>query len=327
MAIVAAMSEDHPRATLAAIIGFVAVVLGLAFALMSGTQVSAILSKVGASINDQGASGGGFDSGPLDYPPPKAAATPGSDGQVAMAAVTQPSLLIVHTGTLSLEVPSVTDSVSRAATLVSDAGGFVAGSKESGTGAEAAAMVEYRIPAPEWERTLTALRGLATVKGQEIKADEVTGTVVDLGARISNLRATEAALQGIMARAAKISDVLDVQKQLTEVRGQIEELSAQKAELVDQAAYGSLTVTFALPPKPAATPTPRPSPPGWDPGRDVELATGRLVRIGQLTTTAGIWLVIVGVPLLVAATVALAIAWATYRLVARRRERASAPIA
>ena len=102
------------------------------------------------------------------------------------------------------------------------------GSKESGTGADAAATADYRIPADAWERTLAGLRGLATVREQEISTDEVTGQVVDLGARIANLRATESALQAIMAKAARIEDVLAVQKQLTDTRGQIEGSSRRR---------------------------------------------------------------------------------------------------
>jgi len=47
-----------------------------------------------------------------------------------------------------------------------------------------------------------------------------------------------------MARATKISDVLDVQEQLTGTRGEIEKLAGDKAHLQDQASYGSLAVTY-----------------------------------------------------------------------------------
>ena len=52
----------------------------------------------------------------------------------------------------------------------------------------------------------------------QVQTQAVTGQVVDLGARITNLRATEAALQAIMIQATKIPDVLEVQGKLTEVR-------------------------------------------------------------------------------------------------------------
>ena len=57
---------------------------------------------------------------------------------------------------------------------------------------------------------------------EQTQAVEVTGPVVDLQARIRNLGASETALQVIAARATKISDILEIQAQLTGVRGEIE---------------------------------------------------------------------------------------------------------
>ena len=75
----------------------------------------------------------------------------------------------------------------------------------------------------------------------------MTGQVVDLEARIKNLQASEIALQGIAERATKISDVLEVQAQLTDVRGQIEQLTAQLKDLNDRAGYATLTARFSRP--------------------------------------------------------------------------------
>ena len=181
----------------------------------------------------------------------------------------------------------------------------------------------YRIPSAHWNATLEVLHGIAAkVDKEEIKTEEVTGQVVDLTARIANLRATEAALQAIMARAAKISDVLDVQRQLTTTRGEIEQLVAKKQHLEEQASFGSLAVRFHLPVVPAPAATPRPAP-GWDPGSDVARATAKLVRIGQTSTSIGIWLAIVGVPLVLGGLAIALGSWQVYRLgrwLVRRRE-------
>ena len=117
---------------------------------------------------------------------------------------------------------------------------------------------------------------------------------MDLGARLANLRVTETALQGIMDKATKIPDVLAVQEQLTGVRQQIEELTAQQQTLQDQAALASLTVNFTPPPAVAVTQVRE----GWDPARQIDQAAAALVGLGQGLANAGIWLVIVWVPIL-----------------------------
>ena len=275
-----------------------------------GRPVPTILSTVGASIGSApvGAGSGG-SAGGAD-PAPGNGSGSGSGGKVAAAApLAAPTLLIVRSGTLELEIRDLASAMRAADAAVARAGGYVDGSNRTAERGSAEASVTSRIPSAGWDATLAEIRGTATkVQSEQIRTEEVSGQVVDLGARVANLRATEAALQAIMARATRISDVLDVQKQLTETRGEIERLVADKAHLEDRAAYGSLTVVFRLPPKPEATATPAPKQ-GWDPGKDVERATGRLVRIGQVATSAGIWLTIVGLPLLVAALVLVFLAW------------------
>jgi hypothetical protein len=307
---------DDKRKFGAVLIGGLVLIIA-AILLLGGGQTSTILSKVGAAVsNETVGSAAGSTNGD--------AAGSGNDGppQVDAVPAAATTLLIVRTGTLTLETGTIVTSVSDAARLVSTAGGFVAGSKESGTGPGATAVVEYRIPAAAWEPTLAALRDLGGIRDQEIKSQEVTGTVADLGARIANLRATERSLQAIMARAARIQDVLDVQKQLTDTRGQIEQLTAQESGLRDRAAFGSLTVTFQLP---APAPTARRTP-VWDPATDVGAATATLVRVGQRGTSVAIWVAIVGVPILLVALIALAVAWSAYRLATRRSRRSRAVI-
>jgi len=294
-----------------------------------GGRTSQILSTVGAALPDRPVTGNPVDAqaGTPAGQDPAAGSGGGTAGgpQVADAAAVLPTLLIVRTGELHLEVGDVDAALRDGDAAVIRAGGYISGSTRATQGADGSAQVTYRIPSARWDATLGTLHGLArAVTSEEIKTDEVSGQVVDLKARIANLRSTEAALQAIMAKATKISDVLDVQKQLTSTRGEIEQLVAKQQQLEDQASFGSLVVAYRLPvaPTPTATPTPVR---GWDPGADAAKATDKLVRIGQASTTAGIWLAIVGLPLLLGGTVLTFAGWQLLRMtrwLVRRRDAA-----
>jgi hypothetical protein len=144
----------------------------------------------------------------------------------------------------------------------------------------------------------------------------VTGEVVDLAARIRNLQATEAAFQEIMTRATAIKDVLAVQAELTQVRGEIERLTAQKTRLEEQAGLSTLAVTFSLKPNPILA-----SQEKWDPGTEVEDATASLVRVLQAVAAAGIWFGIVWLPILIVVGILALVVYA----VVRRVRRSSGP--
>lgn len=215
---------------------------------------------------------------------------PGEDGE----AVPPDGALIVRTGRLQLEVTDIGASLAAAAQVVGGLGGYVSASQEQDDGAHRSATITYRIPADRWDEALSGLRALAgRVVGENTQAVEVTAAVVDLDARIANLTASEAALQSIMTRAGSIDDVLKVQKELSTVRGQIEQLTAERDHLREQAALATLAVTFSTPVVAVAT-----AHEGWNLGAEVDRAVAQLVTIGQRLASFAVWLAIVALPVL-----------------------------
>ncbi len=242
--------------------------------------------------------------------------TSGDTSKSQLNDVSRPDLLIIKTGTLSLQVPGIDSALSTASSKIAALGGYVSGSSRSGDGDQQVATETYRIPAAQWDAALVALRGLADkVLAEQTQTQDVTGDVIDLGARITNLKATEAALQAIMAKATKISDVLAVQQQLTDVRGQIEELTTQQTHLQGQAAFSTLTVSYSLKP-PAAVLTTQQQ---FDPNSEVDKATASLIDVLQALATAGIWFAIVWLPILLVLLVLGGIAFVIVRRVRRSR--------
>jgi hypothetical protein len=228
---------------------------------------------------------------------------------------------IVRTGSMALEVKDVPSALRAARDAIGAVGGYVGASTTSNEGDRPTAEITYRIPADRWETaldTLRSLNGLTTkVVTEHTEAVEVTGQVVDLEARVRNLRASEVALQGIAEKATKVTDVLEVQARLTDVRGQIEELTAQLKDLNDRAGYASLTVQFNVPVV-AVDVAAR----GWEPTTAVDEAAATMLAIIQNLVTAGIWFAIVWLPILVVLGVLAAIG---LRIARRLGFRAHAP--
>ena len=225
-------------------------------------------------------------------------------------------LLIIKNGSLALQVEVLDAGMAAANQLITGLGGYASASDREGDDEFAQATVTYRIPVDRWDDALNGLRGLAQkVLAERYSTDDVTTQVVDLGARIANLQTTEAALQAIMDRAVEIEDVLKVQSELTQVRGQIESLTAQKTNLEGQAAFSTLAVTFALKPDPILT-----EQQGFDPANEVERASASLVGVLQALATAGIWFAIVWIPILVGLAIVVGLVVFVIRRVSRRLE-------
>ena len=256
---------------------------------------------------DQGAGGGDTDGGQRD----------------ALYLVGAPDLLIIKTGSLVLQVTGIDAAVAAASQQITALGGYASGSDRSGDGESDQATMTFRIPAARWDEALAGLRALGTkVLGERSATEDVTTQVVDLAARIKNLQATERALQGIMDRAVEIKDVLAVQAELTSVRGQIEQLTAEKAHLEEQAAFSTLAVTFSLKPDPVLTEQQQ-----FDPKSEVDQAAASLVSVLQGLATAGIWFAIVWLPILIALAIVFGIGLFIFRRVRRTAVLPAAPAA
>jgi hypothetical protein len=232
----------------------------------------------------------------------------------------QQGLLIIKNGAIAIQVEGIDAALTSANQQMSSLGGYAAGSDRSGDDKSDQASVTYRIPAARWEEALASLRALGIkVLNERSSTEDVTTRVVDLGARIKNLQATETALQAVMTRATEIKDILTVQAELTKVREQIETLTAEKTNLEGLAAYSTLTVTFSLKPNPVLT-----EQQGFDPATEVDGASATLVGMLQGLATAGIWFGIVWVPILLGLAVIVAIGIWIFRRVARRLDQAAA---
>jgi Domain of unknown function (DUF4349) len=254
-----------------------------------------------------------------------AAQSAGTSGPISRLGA--PEDRIVKTGSVTIQVASIDDSVARATDQIHALGGWLAGSDRTTTTASGLASVTYRVPVARFEDALAAMRKLGTkVLGEHSDSASVGSQIVDLQARIDNLKASEKAIQAIMDKATAIADVLTVQQRLADVQGQIEELTAQVQGLSDQSAYSTLTVILevqAVDPSPSPSPTPSASAVAWSAGEQFNQAAGTLSEVGRGVATVAIWCLVVVLPLTLALVLLIVMLGILARLLdpARRRWR------
>lgn len=199
---------------------------------------------------------------------------------------------IIKTGEVTLEVTNVGEALGIVRAMAVELGGYVGGS-QAGT-LDDRATLTIRIPAASFEDALARLQGMdAELVAEATREQDVTGQVVDLGARIDNLEASEASYRELVARAERVEDILAVQSRLDQVRGEIEQLTAQLESLEGQAALSTLTVTLVPRATPVATTTA-----AWDPAAQLDRAIASLVGIGQGLLDGLIWFAVVWLPIL-----------------------------
>ena len=158
---------------------------------------------------------------------------------------------LIKKANLSLDVESVDESFKKVREIVSAQQGDVlslddrGGDKVEGLGQNRRQIrFEMRVPAQNLDEALDALTELGEVRDRSITTDDVSAQLVDIQARVNNSRKSEAALQEIMSRSGEISDVLEVSRELSQVRQEIEQMAARQESLKAQVRYSTISLSL-----------------------------------------------------------------------------------
>ncbi len=154
---------------------------------------------------------------------------------------------IVRNADLNLEAESPEESQKSIASIAESKGGFVVESQQSisdkkGTTRDTVTMT-VRVPSAKFAEAVDEIRKTASrVIVETIKGDDVTEEFIDVEARLKAKKALEQQFMEIMKRANSVEDALNVQRQLGEVRGEIEKIEGRKRFLENQSSLSTIKI-------------------------------------------------------------------------------------
>ena len=163
------------------------------------------------------------------------------------------SRMIIRNAELSLEVDAPSEAMRRVTQIAEAQKGFVVTSesrevRSSQTQSSQIVTMVFRVPSATFGDTLEKVRQVGQrVLQEKVTGQDVTEEFLDLEARIRSKKALEAQFLEIMKTARTVSDALEVQRQLAEVRTQIEQLEGRRRYLENQSALSTFTVTLNEP--------------------------------------------------------------------------------
>lgn len=182
---------------------------------------------------------------------PSAVRAPNAPDPAAPAdakALAVPARKVVRDAEFDVVVPAYQPAAAALEKLATDAGGFIAlADVHHELSRVSTATWVLRIPATGLDGALQSLRNLGTVTAEKVNTEDVTEAWVDLKARLDNEKAAEARLVQLLAQKTdKLSDVLDVERELTRVRGEVESLEGKLRLLDHRIDLSTLTVRLRV---------------------------------------------------------------------------------
>ncbi|MGA7190180.1 MAG: DUF4349 domain-containing protein [Candidatus Acidiferrales bacterium] len=155
--------------------------------------------------------------------------------------------MIAETASLSIVAANYDEASAAIERLAAAHGGYVEKlDAKAQTGSARELSAALRIPAKQLDGFLADLRKLGHVEEESRGNEEVSAQYVDLQARLRAARATEQRLIELLGtRTGKLSDVLEAERELARVRGEIESMQGENAVLVHRVSYATVQVELS----------------------------------------------------------------------------------
>jgi hypothetical protein len=229
--------------------------------------------------------------------------------------------MIVRTATLALVVEDTEETLKDIEDLAAELEGYVSSVQTWRQNEQLAGSVTVRIPVIYFDQARERIKDMAIeLEGENVSSQDVTEEYVDLEARLKNLEVAEEELLELLASAQEThkdaESILEIYREITNVRQQIEQLKGRMQYLENAAELATLTIN--LTPEEIEEPVVEP---GWEPLRQVRDALRTLVNALKFLVDVLIWVVLFLLPLAAILASPVVVVWLVWYLRRRRKRR------
>lgn len=154
---------------------------------------------------------------------------------------------VITTSDISLKVANVSDTMDTITGITLSSGGFVSRSSINAYDSGERGYMTIRIPQGDFEPVMSELKTLGRVTSLETSGQDVTEEYIDLSARVNILNSQETRLLEILNMTTTVEEVLDVERELGRVRGEIESITGRLKYLDNMVDLATININIRGP--------------------------------------------------------------------------------
>ena len=161
---------------------------------------------------------------------------------------------IIYSASVSVETTEFDDALGKVDELVERCGGFVESSSLNGSNYYSqargyaptrSATYTLRIPSEHFNELMNSLSELGNVPYSHTYSDNITAQYYDVDARLTAYRTQETRLLEMMEQAETVSDLIEIEDRLAELRYRIESLQSTLKNWDRQVSYSTVSLTIS----------------------------------------------------------------------------------
>jgi hypothetical protein len=227
------------------------------------------------------------------------AAGAGASVKQIVQAVSMTPRKIIYTAEVSLVAENLTTAQNRLLQLVKTHKGYVAETQVGGnSGSPRQGSWKVRVPESQYESFMAQVARMGELQTVHSDSKDVSEEYYDIEARISNKQVEERRLVKLLEQATgKLREILEVEREISRVRGEIEQMQGRLRVLANLSALTTITITINeikdyVPPAPPTF--------SAQIARAFATSLGMLRDLGKTAVLAAVglapWIVVFGLP-------------------------------
>lgn len=154
-------------------------------------------------------------------------------------------LKLIKTGTLKFETSNLQSTYQRIRQATDATAGFLSNEFTENEYDRIVQSITIRVPSRNFDQLVSAVsKGVEHFDTKTIQATDVTEEFVDAEARLKTKKQVEQRYQDLLKRANKISEILEIEKQIGDLRAEIESIEGRLRFLSNRVDYSTLDISF-----------------------------------------------------------------------------------
>jgi hypothetical protein len=152
---------------------------------------------------------------------------------------------LIKTGDMSFETSDLDSSREKIDVSVKKHQAFISSESENTSGRRISRNLTIRVPAENFDQLVNEIsQGIKAFDHKNISSNDVTEEFLDVEARLKNRKALEERYLELLSKASTTADILQIENQINQLRGEIESIEGRMKYLSNQVDYSTLNLSY-----------------------------------------------------------------------------------
>lgn len=152
---------------------------------------------------------------------------------------------LIKEGYVEFETRNIEDTRENILAAVKRYKGYISSDQEFAEPGRMSNTMIIKVPAPAFDSTLVYIgKDVRKFDRKEIFIKDVTEEFLDVEARLNTKRELEQRYIELLKQAGKISEIMEIERELAQLRGDVESIEGRYKYLTNQVAFSTLNITY-----------------------------------------------------------------------------------